>query len=457
VSVQAQPWRVSVVTLGCAKNTADTDLLAGQILREGIQITPDVSEADAMIINTCAFLTAAQEESIEVVLRMAEHKRSRLGARLVVIGCLAQRHAGKLLEEIPEIDLLVGPGEVHSLAPRLRALIEDGCGNGERIRLGGTDSIEERWDVRLVSPSPHSAYVKISEGCSRSCSFCVIPKLRGGERSRSRESILQEARYLAGAGVREINLVAQDLTGYGIDRYGRPGLADLLGDLQAVDGIEWIRLLYTYPANWSEELIGAIRGLSRVVPYIDMPIQHVSDRILRAMRRPGARSTLALLDRFRSEIPSVTIRTTLMTGFPGETDREAEELLAFVSSYRFDCLGVFAFSPEEGTEAARMPGQVPVELAEERRGRLLAVQQEISLERNRARIGEVLTLLLDAVDSEGVGTARHAGQAPEVDGTTRMRDDQGGHLKVGAMVRGKVFAADAYDLEARYTGKGEIG
>lgn len=451
----AHASRVAVITLGCAKNTADTDLLAGQILREGMEITGELDSADAMIVNTCAFLTAAEEESIDVILQMAEQKRSRPEQRLVVVGCLAQRHAGKLLEEIPEIDLLVGPGEVHTLAPRLGALIAEGRTDGDRVRLGGTESIEERWDLRVVSPYPQSAYVKISEGCSRPCTFCIIPKLRGEARSRSRESILREVQYLAGGGVKEVNLVAQDLTSYGIDRYDHPTLADLLGDLQTVDALHWIRLLYTYPAHWSEDLLAAVRELTRVVSYIDMPIQHVSDRILRAMRRPPSRSTRALLDRLKSAIPSVVVRTTLMVGFPGETDQEFEEMLAFVRDYRFDCMGVFAFSPEEGTEAAGYEGRLPEELAEQRRQRLLAAQQEVSRERNRARIGEVLTILLEAVDGEGVAAARHAGQAPEVDGTVRLHG--AGRLGVGDMVQAKIIAADAYDLEARLAGEREIG
>ena len=449
--------RVSILTLGCAKNVADTDLLAGQLLREGIGVTPEPAEADAILINTCAFLTASQEESIEAILQMVERKKEAPGCRLVVIGCLAQRHGASLIEEIPEIDLLVGPGEVHTLAPRLRALLGNGGDPGGRVHLGGTDRVEERWEIRVVSQGRHSAYIKISEGCDRACSFCVIPKLRGGHRSRTREGIAREVATLAASGVREINLVAQELTAYGIDLYGRPSLAELLADLDAIDGVAWIRLLYTYPSNWSDRLLEAIRNLGHVVPYIDLPIQHVSEPILRAMRRPPFDRTRALLDRFRKEIPGVTVRSTLITGFPGEGEGEFRELLDFVSAYRFDALGVFAYSPEEGTDACRLPEPVPEVLREERREKVLALQRRVSLDRNRARVGRKLTLLLDAVDGKGDGIARHAGQAPEVDGVTRLRGAGAGGLRPGCMMDAVVTDADAYDLEARPAGTREGG
>lgn len=453
--MRIDPPRVSVITLGCAKNVADTDLLAGQLLRQGITVTGELRDADAILVNTCAFLTSAQEESIETILEIAEEKKQRSDQLLVVVGCLAQRHGQSLIDQIPEIDILVGPGEVHTLAARLQELIENGCRNGDRLHLGGMESVEESWTERVVSDFKHSAYVKISEGCDRSCSFCIIPKLRGRHRSRTLDSITYEVQRLAAGGVREINLVAQELTAYGIDLNGRSTLAALITELDAVEGIDWIRLLYTYPSNWSEELFSAIRDLPSVLPYVDIPIQHVSDTILRRMNRVPWKKTAALLDRLRSEIPDLVVRTTLMTGFPGEREADFKEMLDFVKDYRFDSLGVFAFSPEEGTSAFGLADPVPEAIREERRQAIMAAQIDISHQKNSARIGQDVTLLLDSVDSSGVWTGRHYGQAPEVDGCTFLRDAGEHDLSAGSMIEAVIEVAGAYDLEARPAMGGE--
>ncbi|MDM7914360.1 MAG: 30S ribosomal protein S12 methylthiotransferase RimO [Candidatus Eisenbacteria bacterium] len=440
--------KIAVVTLGCAKNLADTDLLAGQILNQGIAIAADPSEADAIIVNTCAFLTASQRESIDTILEMAEHKRVRPGRRLIVVGCLAQRHGGDLMREIPEIDMIVGPGEVHSLAPRLRSLLDEGP-DGDRIHLGGFDRVEERWDLRVVSQLSHSAYVKISEGCDRTCAFCVIPALRGPHRSRSLESIVEEARRLAGSGVRELNLVAQELTAWGADLDGKPSLPRLLEALNEVEGVRWIRLLYAYPSPWTADLIRCFRDLPRLAPYLDMPIQHVSERILRRMRRPPFGSTVRLLERFRAEVPGIALRTTLISGFPGETQEEHEEMLAFVRSFGFDHLGVFAYSTEEGTVAGAMEGQLPLRLREQRRRGILAAQREASVRRHVAWKGRRVEVLLDRSEKPGVWVGRHAGQAPEVDGVTRLRAGDGWSPRAGEFVEAEVVSAGPYDLSAR--------
>ncbi len=452
--------RVHIVTLGCAKNIADTDLLAGQLLRAGFRITPAPENADAIVVNTCAFLASSQRESIDAILDLASLKEKRGPGdplRLVVAGCLPQRHGAPLMEEIPEIDLLVGPGEIHGIASQLERLIRSGPNGDERVRLGGMDSVEERWDIRAVSGSRHTAYVKISEGCDRACSFCVIPRLRGGNRSRTRESILSEVRALAAGGVREINLVAQELTAYGTDIYGRPALADLLQDLDRCDGVEWIRTLYTYPSNWGDALIEAYRDLPRVCKYVDMPIQHISEGVLRRMKRPGGGRTRALLDRLRTEIPGVAIRTTLISGFPGESEAEFDELLAFVRDFRFDHLGVFAFSPEEGTGAAELDGQLPARLRKERRARLLAAQRDASLERNRGRVGGPIRMMIDGHGPGGLPIGRHAQQAPEVDGLTRLRTKVGSGVATGDIIDAVVTAAGVYDLVARPVDRREIG
>lgn len=441
--------RAAIVTLGCSKNQADTDLLAGQLLREGMEIVGEPRDADAVLINTCAFLTASQEESIEAILELAEGKRAKPGQRLVVLGCLSQRHGASLLEEIPEIDWIVGPGEVHAIAGRLRATLDGGKNGGSPVQLGGLDRVEERWEIRVVANHPHSAFVKISEGCDRTCSFCVIPSLRGGHRSRSRESIVREVQTLVAAGVREINLVAQESTAYGADLYGEPALADLLRDLNAVRGIGWIRLHYAYPSTWRRELFACFRDLEHLVPYVDMPIQHISDRVLRAMRRPGGSRTRRLLDQLRREIPGVWVRTTLIAGYPGETQQEFEELLDFVGGYAFDHLGVFAYSREEGTPAGRRPDQIPVRERRRRRAQILSAQKEISRARQQRLVGERLNLLLDAPRPGGGWTARHAGQAPDVDGVTHLRSGATPGLAPGMFVEAIVTSAGAYDLAAR--------
>lgn len=452
--------QVHIVTLGCAKNIADTDLLAGQLIRSGFEIVPAAAEADAIVVNTCAFLAASQKESVDAILELASLKDARGEEdplRLVVAGCLPQRHGAGLLEEIPEIDLLVGPGEIHSIAAHLEKLIRSGPNGDGRIRLGGMDSVEERWDIRVVSGSRHSAFVKVSEGCDRACSFCVIPSLRGKNRSRSRESIVSEVRALVQNGVREVNLVAQELTAYGTDIYGRPSLAQLLRDLDACDGLEWIRTLYTYPSNWDEDLIAAYRDLARVCRYVDMPVQHISEAVLRRMRRPGGERTRRLLDRLRTAIPDLAFRTTLITGFPGERDEDFEELLAFVRGYRFDHLGVFAFSPEPGTSAADLDGQLPARLRKERRARILAAQREVSLQRNRARIGSQVRVMIDTSGPGRASLGRHAQQAPEVDGITRLRTPRGKEFAPGDMIDAVVMGAGVYDLVAEPANRRGIG
>ncbi|MBD3163190.1 MAG: 30S ribosomal protein S12 methylthiotransferase RimO, partial [Candidatus Eisenbacteria bacterium] len=437
-----------------------TDLLAGQLLREGMRIVADPREADAVLVNTCAFLTASQQESIDTILELVETKKARADQRLLVLGCLAQRHGGRLLEEIPEIDGIVGPGEVHAVAPRIRDWFGANGDGGARdagatVRLGGMDRVEEDWDIRVVSRHPHSAYVKISEGCDRTCSFCIIPKLRGPHRSRSRESIVREVAMLGRMGVREVNLVAQELTAYGVDRTGRSELAALLGDLEADGAVDWIRLLYTYPSNWSDHLVETIRECSRVVPYVDLPIQHADPGILRAMRRPPPDRTRRLLDRLRERIPEVSLRTTLITGFPGETEEAFRALVELVRAIRFDALGVFAYSTEEGTDAAGLAGEVPEAERERRRGAILEIQREIAAARAGRRVGSSLTVLIDEVEGGGGAIGRHAGQAPEVDGVTRIVAGGGPDVRPGEFRRVVVTGSRDYDLEARLVEMGE--
>lgn len=447
--MKRRPPRAAIVTLGCAKNQADTDLLAGQLLREGMEIVGEPRDADAVLINTCAFLTASQQESIEAILDLAEGKRANPGQRLVVLGCLSQRHGASLMEEIPEIDWIVGPGEVHAIAHRLRSMLDRGGNGRQSVDLGGLDRVEEKWEIRVVAHHPHSAFIKISEGCDRTCSFCIIPALRGPHRSRTRESIVREVETLVAAGVKEFNLVAQESTAYGVDLHGKPALADLLGDLESIRGIGWIRLHYAYPATWRSALFARFREAEHLVPYVDMPIQHISDSVLRSMRRPGATATRRLLERMRDEIPGVSVRTTLIAGYPGETEEEFEELLAFVRAYRFDHLGVFAYSREDGTHAGKRGDQIPLRERRRRRGKLLAAQRDLSRARLQEMVGQRLTLLVDAPHPRGGWIARHAGQAPEVDGITHLSSGATPGLAPGMFVEAIVTSAGSYDLAAR--------
>lgn len=455
--VRARQPRIALITLGCPKNVADSDLLAGQILREGLAVTSTIAEADAVLVNTCAFLAAAERESIRSILELAEGKKARPSQRLVVMGCLAQRHGEALRSEVPEIDLLVGPGEVHRLAPLLRAILAGKGVGPAATRIGGLDRLHGDWDLRVVSGRRHSAYVKISDGCDRRCSFCVIPRLRGPQRSRPPGSIIREVERLAGGGVREINLVAQELTAYGTDK-GKPGaLPALLRRLDQIEGIVWIRLLYTHPATWTEELTDCLMSLPRLCRYVDIPIQHVSERVLRNMRRPSFRRTRRLLERLREKIPGLFVRTVLLTGFPGETDEDFEEMISFVREYRFDHLGVFEFSPEPGTPAASFERQVPPAVRRSRRRRILAAQRKISERLNRERVGRRALLLLDEKDPRGGWRARHQGQAPEVDGRTRLRYLTGRPLRPGDLIEAVITRASIYDLEARPATEEEKG
>jgi ribosomal protein S12 methylthiotransferase len=457
---------VSLVALGCPKNLVDSEVLLGSLHQAGFRVVARPEEADLVIVNTCAFLTAAQEESIETILRLARLKEEGNLRHLVVAGCLAQRHGLAVLEELPEVDYLLGPGELASVVEVVRGLIDGDLPRGGR--LGGLDRPGLDWRARVLSGQRHAAYLKISEGCSRSCAFCIIPRLRGPHRSRAAEEIVAEAERLASAGVRELTLVAQDTTAYGLDLPGGPTLDGLLERLDRVAGLRWLRLLYTYPGRWNRRLVEAFARLEKLVPYVDIPIQHAADGVLRRMGRGcDWATTEKLLLELRTSVPGMVLRTTVLTGFPGETEEEFEFLLRALRDFEFDHLGAFAFSREEGTPAAGLPGQVAPEVAEERRDRVLLQQRGVSLRRNRARIGEELEVLLDAVEVEkGIAVGRWAGQAMEIDGRVLVPlrrhasgaagDEVPGPpmaLVPGEMVRVRVRGAGPYDLIGLLTRK----
>ncbi len=427
---------VSLISLGCAKNRVDAERLLGGLAARGFRVVEDPARARLVIVNTCGFIRDAVEESIEEILKAARLKEEGDCEELVVAGCLVKRYPD-LPRELPEVDRFFGPEDV----PRIPEILAGDPGRPD-ARPGAPH--------RLLTQFPHSAYLKIAEGCSNRCSYCTIPSIRGAYRSEPRERVLEEARMLAGRGVRELNLVAQDVTAYGRDRGGKRALAELLEDLAAIEGIRWIRLLYAYPRPLPEGVVELLAAGGKVVPYLDVPVQHVHPRILGAMGRPSAAGqTEALLESLRERIPGLVLRTTVIVGFPGETDEEFETLLDFVERFRFHHLGAFAYSPEEGTPAADLRPRVPRRVVRERLHRLLSLQAQVSRERNREFVGRSLDVLVDGVDREGRVVGRTYGQAPEVDGHTVISAAPSRELEAGRFVRVRITGASEYDLEAR--------
>ncbi|HEX8109173.1 MAG TPA: 30S ribosomal protein S12 methylthiotransferase RimO [Kofleriaceae bacterium] len=459
----ASGQRIYFVSLGCPKNQVDTELMLGQVQAAGHALVDAPEAADVIVVNTCAFIDAAKEESVDTILEMAQHKQS--GARqLVVTGCLAQRYADELARDIPEIDHLLGSADFPSIAGVLgRAPAPAGRG-----RAGGKGRGKARLPVIQVAETPsyiydhdaprvrigarHSAYVKIAEGCDRPCAFCIIPKLRGPQRSRAIDDIVAEVRGLARDGVVEVNLIAQDLTRYGWDAGSSPEtratLARLLRALGRVDGVAWIRLHYTFPSAFDDELIDAIASEPRVVKYIDVPLQHISDAMLRRMRRGhSGRVTRELVAKLRARIDGVVLRTTFIVGHPGETAAEFDELCAFVAESKFDRAGAFTYSVEPGTVSALLPHRVDPEVAAERQQTLMEIQRQISRARGEAMVGREIDVLVEGVSSESeyLMEGRWYGQAPGIDGVTYLAD---GQVPPGSLVRARVTQASDYDLAA---------
>lgn len=444
--------RVGVVSLGCAKNLVDTEVMLGHLDRAGCALVTDPAEADVVVVNTCSFIEDARKESIQAILEAAALKRSGSVRRVVVAGCLVQRYADELRRELPEVDAFVGLDQldaiVPAVAPRSDLPILRGVPTPRSTFLYGAET------PRRLATAPWTAYVKIAEGCDHTCSFCAIPAFRGSFRSRTAEDVAAEAERLAAGGVLEINLIAQDSSHFGRDRGDAQGLAGLLERLDAVPGLAWIRVHYLYPNTVDDRLIDAMAALPRVVPYVDMPLQHAHPGTLRRMRRGGsAESHLALLDRFRRAMPGCALRSTLIAGFPGETDEEFETLLAFVREVRFDHLGVFAYSHEDSTRAYEEADDVPPEVKRERRERLLEAQRAIAFERNASRIGEIVEVLVEGAhpETEHLLVGRLATQAPDVDGQVLVND---GVAEPGTFVRLEITDAAGYDLVGRVLADG---
>ncbi len=422
--------KVTIITLGCAKNTVDSERLANQLKLNNFEFTDDAEKADTVIINTCGFIDAAKEESVDTILQAIEMKKSGKIKKVIVSGCLSQRYREELLDEIPEVDNFFGTEDY----------------NGIITSLGGTLRTELLGERLLSSPS-HSAFLKISEGCDNPCSFCSIPLIRGKHKSRTIESLMQEAEFLAGLGVKELNVIAQDTTYYGLDIYGKREIASLLQNLSNINGIEWIRLLYAYPSHFPYELIDVMSQNKKICKYIDIPLQHISDNILKSMRRGiTSRQTRKLIEDLRAAIPGIAIRTTFIVGYPEETEKEFEELCEFIGEYQFDRVGVFTYSTEENTIAYNLEDKVPQEVKEERKARLMEIQQEISNTINQAKIGSIVSVIIDRKEGEFF-IGRTSQDAPEVDCEVII-DPKGEKISAGEFRDVIIKEAYEYDLTA---------
>ena len=436
---------LAFVTLGCPKNTVDSEHMLGLLLEAGFRTVADPAAADVAVLNTCAFLQSAVRESKAAIAELVEAKAHGGPRRIIVAGCLAQRAAGELLEEFPGVDAVLGTGRWSEVAHVAARLLADG--RERPLLVGEPGGALASPAPRPLSTPPHLAYLKISEGCDQRCSFCVIPRLRGRQRSRPLDEVVAEARRLAAGGVRELNVIGQDTTAWGADLPDRPALADLLEALDAVEELTWVRVLYTYPRRWNERLVRTWAGARRVVPYVDLPLQHVATGPLRGMARGlTGPATRTLVRRIREGIPGVTLRTTFIVGFPGETEEHFAELLRYVEEEPFEHLVVFPFEREPGTPAWDMTPRVPLTVRRARRARLLERQQQLARVRNARRVGERVTVMIDGPAGRNQYAARTAGSAFEVDGGVVV---EGEGLVPGTLVEVRVTGAAASDLFAR--------
>ena len=456
--------KIGFVSLGCPKNLVDSEVMMGLSQEGGHTLTPNPAEADVIVINTCAFIDSAKEESVNTILELAEFKKTGNCRRLVVTGCLGERYRDELKAQIPEIDAVLGTGEV----PEIVGAIE-GASKNRRFPLTlvhdqslvpnpkSRDLPTYLYDAepRVFATPRHFAYIKVAEGCDYKCSFCIIPTLRGHYRSRPVEAIVREARSLAARGVRELILISQDTTFYGRDLGEGAALPRLLRELNQVDGIDWIRLLYLYPTTVTDDILDAMAECDKVVKYVDLPLQHAADDVLRRMKRPGTgRHYEALLNRIRARVPGVSLRTTLIVGFPGETDAEFQALCAFVRNVGFDHVGVFTYSHEEGTTAHDLADDVPAATKKRRRNALMAEQKRIVARAQKRRVGTQVQVMVDgpSPEHELVWRGRIAGQAPEIDPMVYFTDANPETLRPGALLQGEIVGCREYDLVVRLRG-----
>lgn len=430
------------ISLGCDKNLVDSEVMLGLLDAKGYQIVDDETQADIIVINTCCFVHDAKEESIQTILEMAEYKTEGRLKALIVTGCLAQRYRQEIIDEIPEVDAVLGT----TAYDKIVEAVEEALAGAGHVELENVNALPLVDTKRLVTTGGHYAYMKIAEGCDKHCTYCIIPKLRGNYRSVPMERLIQEAKDLAEQGVKELILVAQETTLYGKDIYGEKSLHKLLRELCKVDGIRWIRILYCYPEEIDDNLIQVMKEEKKLCHYLDLPIQHANDEILKRMGRRTSKAQLEeIIGKLKREIPDITLRTTLITGFPGETEEQHEELKAFVDEMEFDRLGVFTYSPEEDTPAAEMPDQIPEKVKEDRQAEIMELQQEIAFAQAEEMIGEeVLVMIEGKVADENAYVGRTYKDAPGVDGLIFINTDE--ELMSGDFARVKVTGAVEYDL-----------
>ena len=453
------PKKVCLVSLGCAKNLVDSEIILGFLKKDGFELSVDPASSDVIVINTCGFLEASRRESIDKILEMARYKDSGSCRALVVAGCLTQKHGEELAADLPEVDLFVGTSEFDKLSELLRSQFnpsprhrgEGGRrpGEGGRVVVSRRQILPDPDLPRVQSTLAHTTYVKISEGCSHTCSFCTIPSIRGGLKSRTIDSIVREVEGGVARGIKEFNLIAQDLNEFGRDLKNGSTLAGLLEKLDKIPGNYWLRLLYMYPLEFNDRLIGVIRDAEHVVPYVDIPLQHISERVLLSMRRgsPG-RYVRQLLTKLKTAIPIIALRTTFIVGYPGETEKEFQELCDFVQEYEFDRVGVFQFSHEDGTPSAGLSDPIADEIKSSRYDCLMKIQQKVSRKKNAGLKGKIFTALTEGASSDSSQTvARLASQAPEIDGVTLIR----GACESGRFVSVRIVDTDDYDLFGEVT------
>ena len=445
--------KVGFISLGCPKNLVDSEVMMGQLQATGYQITADASEADTVVVNTCGFIDAAKKESIEAILEAAKLKSDGKATRLVVAGCLVERYRDELKASLPEVDAFIGTSQVNDILAvcdpktETRSLPVVSLGNQSATYLYDEST------PRVLATPGHYAFIKIAEGCDRPCAFCFIPQMRGHFRSRRFGSIVAEAQQLADEGVKELILVAQDSSRYGEDLGKQDALAQLLRELSHTDGIEWVRVMYTYPTHISDAFLDVLAEEPKAVKYLDMPLQHASQNVLKLMKRGGNRNSLErLIKRVRDRVPGIAVRTTFITGFPGETEEDFAELLAFVKNIEFDRVGVFTYSDEEGTPAFDLPHKVEPKIAKQRRARLMREQSRISRRRNRARIGELVQVVFEGESSESdlLWQGRMETQAPDIDGCVLINDaPEDFAASPGDLVNVMITEAQQYDLVGR--------
>ena len=439
--------KVGFVSLGCPKNLVDTEVMLGILGESGYEIVSRPQDADVIVVNTCGFIDAAKEESIQTILEMAEYKKDKCKL-LIMTGCLAERYHDDILNELPEVDAVVGTGDYIKIAE----VIKEASAGEKPVLFGHMDMPEPEGQPRMVSTGNRSAYIKIADGCDNRCTYCIIPKLRGKYRSRDFDDIISEAKALVADGIRELIVIAQDTTRYGMDLYGKYRLGELLRELCKIDDLHWLRVHYLYPEVITDELISVFAEEDKIVKYMDIPIQHCNNEVLKRMGRHGGKDELVeLINKLRNKIPSLVIRTTVICGFPGETNEQFEELLGFVKEMKFERLGAFAYSQEEDTPAAKLPDQLPQEIKEERAAMVLAEQSRISFEHQQNILGKVLEVLVEGYDDENLMYfGRSYADSIDIDTTVYFAAED--EVLIGSFVTVRILDADEYDL----TGKLEI-